>query len=290
MVYVGEYKDFLSAQKKEQLERNYKIEEYGDRILKIMIEEGEAFCDYQFINKDAKEFAQTILFEIVKRNYDSTDSYDEETFMSNYNIIGNASINERGRAFLDDHDVEIYYMMNKLKIIKEKIEKLDSSDITTIDSKDLFFMVYPNVIKDCDNRLVVKCFNEIMKRIYGNNICITCSKKELRVNDNIYEIEDISNLFNIVLYECLNDMDLSLRKDREFIEGLNGESVDNAIKLYKKKWLCAVIFEIDKNNNEEIFGILKYQSVYRLLNKEGLEKIITNTSGNYFPLRKRGVR
>ena len=56
---------------------------------------------------------------------------------------------------------------------------------------------------------------------------------------------------------------------------------------YKKKWLFSVVRLIDSSVNGEDFGVFKYQSIYRLLNKEKLNDIINNTDNNYLPLQKR---
>ena len=59
---------------------------------------------------------------------------------------------------------------------------------------------------------------------------------------------------------------------------------------YKKKWLFSVVRLIDNSVNQEDFGVFKYQSILRLLNKEKMNSIICKTNGSYFPLKKGGDR
>lgn len=275
LYYCDEYDINLSIEEREELFQNFKNVNYGEINLRIDKEDGEDYAFYQYIYKEARRFSETILFDIARDNYDINDGYDEEFFMSNCNILDNEFLNNAAEEFINEHLVDTFDAIRKVEIIKEKVEKLKTTDLSLVDDKDLFFMVYPKIIKNSDPVLVIKCFNEIIRRIYSDDMRVSWSKNDLIVNGNIYPYDNLENLLNIVLYECLNDLDNQLKEDRSG---------------YKKKWLLSVIYKIDSSNVGIDFGIFKYQSIYRLLNKEKLNDILDRTSGNYFPFAKRGVR
>ena len=80
-------KKFLSPIIAKALEKNYKFVTHGDISLKMMLEEGHPYEDYQFINKEARKFAETIVFELVRRNYDPENCYDEEEKIKTSNTV-----------------------------------------------------------------------------------------------------------------------------------------------------------------------------------------------------------
>ena len=163
--------------------------------------------------------------------------------------------------------------------MKKKVERLGKGNLKELKDEDLMFMVYPSVIKNSPKNAVVNAFNEIVRRTYGYDLNIRVNKKELMVGNNSYPLKSINNLLNIVIFECLNDMNMKLS-----MGGLNKENILES----KKKWLFSLIVNLDKSIDEEDFGALKFQSVYRLLNKEKIKEFLEKTDGNYFPL-KRGV-
>ena len=100
------------------------------------------------------------------------------------------------------------------------------------------------------------------------------------------------NLLNILLYECLNNLDNDLREDTSLLDEniLRSKGIEEAIKDYKKKWLYSVVRTIDNANDEDMFSAFKYQSLYRLINKEVMESVINKTTKNSLPLKKRGSK
>ena len=287
--YTGEYNGFFDDEKKEQISKNFEHAHLGGVHINVDKEDGDEYEEYQFINLEARKFAETILFEIVKNNFDRNDGYDEEYFMSNYNVLIGERVQEIGKTHIDSHVLQTKSNMYNLNKIIKKLERLKQGDLDKVADKDLYFIVYPEIITNSDTNAVIKSFNEIIRRIYGYDMKITWKKSDLVINDHHYSITELDNLLNIVLYECLNAIDRDLREDSTVIaEEVKDKGLEAAIREYKKKWLFSVIATIDNNTDYEEFGVFKYQSAYRLLNKSMISTIINKTSGNYFPLAKRG--
>ena len=263
--YLGKYDLNLSEDKKKELNYNYRLIDFGDSFVKMAFDEGDLYEDYQFINKEAREFASVLLFEIIKRNYDINDGYDEEFFMSDSKIMDSELLNEKGQFYIDRHNGDKSQSMHRLQSIKDKIEVMSNDDLSSVEDKNLYFIVYPFIIKNAKSENIINGFNEIIKRIYSDDIKIICDKRGLVINDNIYSKKDINNLLNIVLYECLNDMDKYLREDTSLLDQylLESKGLEDAILSYKKQWLFSVILKIDSSNNPRDFGDFKYQSIFR---------------------------
>lgn len=276
----GKYNAFFDEDKMNNIRNNYKSEKMGGIHLHIDKEDMESYEDYQYVNREARGFAESILFKIVKDNYDFNDGHDEEEFMANYNVLVSSFVNDIGEFYLNGHILNMNKAIFKLSKIKNKINQLDKANLSSIKDEDLLFMVYPSIIHNSDPVIVINTFNEIIKRIYNDVFKITWKKGFLVINNHSYSINDIDNLFNIVLYECLNDMNKNLKD----------ELSENDLVCYKKKWLLSVIRMVDSSVDVEDFGIFKYQSIYRLLNKEMMDNIVNNLDCNYFPLMKRGNR
>lgn len=274
----GEYNAFFDDLKKEFVIKNYKNEKMGGVHLHVDKEDMESYEDYQFINREAKAFAETILLKIIKDNYDFDDGHDEEKFMENYNILVSDFVNDIGEYYLSEHVSTVSKAIYELRKIKGKLDRLDKGDLSSVSDRDLLFVVYPSIIHNSDPVIVIRSFNEIIKRIYSDDLKISWKGDSLVINNNSYLINDIDNLFNIVLYECLCDMNKNLKSKMN----------EKEIKDYKKKWLLSVVRLIDSSVDIECFGVFKYQSIYRLLNKENLDKIVNNIDVNYLPLKKRG--
>jgi len=289
---IGEFDAKLSDEVKNSVEKNLRYIEYGDINIKLDKDDGEFGEDFQFINIEARKFAQNIMFEVVRNNFDYNDGYDEELFMSNHNVLDNKFVMEVGQTHNDDHVVETFYVMHKLEIIKRKVEQLKNSKISMVDDKDLFFMVYPSVIKNSETPVVIKAFNEIIDRIYGSDLKIVSYKKGFKINNNVYSADDLNNLLNIVLYECLNDMDVYLREDTSFLNSkeIEEKGLEFAITSYKKKWLESVILKIDKSVDPQELIAFKHQTIYRLLNRANLMEAINKTNGSYYPFKKGGKK
>lgn len=283
--YNGEYDLNFDDEKKEKIFKNFRNVRYGGVYLSADKEEGETYSFYQFIYKEAREFADAILFNIARYNYDVSDGYDEEEFMSNNTVLDNEFLDKAGEEFIGGYLDNILKEIRKVEVIKEKAYNLKTADLSLVEDKDLFFMVYPEIIKNSDRDLVVKCFNEIIRRIYSDDIEIVCDAKNLIINGNVYPCSKIDNLLNIILYECLNGLDRQLKDNKNL--GSNKDVLEDDIIVYKKKWLLSVVYRIDKANMGLEFGVFNYQSVYRLLNKDKLNDIICMTSGNHFPFAKR---
>lgn len=288
LYYSGEYDINLSKENKEKIYKNFKNVNYGEIDLRIDKEDGEDCAFYQYIYKESRKFAETILFDVVRDNYDVNDAYDEEFFMCNGKVLDNEFLNSAAEEFINSHLVDIGDAIRKVELIKEKVEVLKTTNLSLIEDKDLFFMVYPKIIKNSDPVLVIKCFNEIIRRIYSDDMKVVWNKNDLIINENVYSYDNLENLLNIVLYECLNGLDEQLKKDNSLLDG--EFDLEKYILSYKKKWLLSVIYKIDSSNIGIDFGVFKYQSIYRLLNKEHLNDILAKTSSNYLPFAKRGAR
>ena len=268
----------LDKKKKSELIKNLERADLGDLLVEIYKEEGDPYEDYQFINKESREFAMSIVSKIIKRNYiDENSSYDEEFFLSN--TLNSALIEDIGTDSLKSDSVVLHYykyIVNKLSL---KIARFRESDLSEIPNNDLFFVIYPSIIKNCEVDVVIKAFNEIIHRIYGGNIRITSySKNIFKIKDNTYLTGDIDNLLNIVLKECLNDIDANVRTNQNLldIDIIKNDGLEKAIIKYKKKWLFKVLHTIDSSNLKMEFGPFKQDTLYRLLNKENLDNILTN--------------
>ena len=277
--FLDYYDADFDEEKETEIAKNYRLAEFGDVYVSIMKEDGHPYEDFQYINIEAREFARTFLFEIIKSNYNECDSYDEELFLSNYEILDNQLVIDAGKGYYDSYLNDAVYRFTKLEEMKKKVERLGKGNLKELKDEDLMFMVYPSVIKNSPKNAVVNAFNEIVRRTYGYDLNIRVNKKELMVGNNSYPLKSINNLLNIVIFECLNDMNMKLS-----MGGLNKENILES----KKKWLFSLIVNLDKSIDEEDFGALKFQSVYRLLNKEKIKEFLEKTDGNYFPL-KRGV-
>ena len=287
--YIGEYEGYFDEEKKREISKNFDHAELGGVHLNMEKEYGDEYEEYQYINLEARKFAETILFEIVKNNFDASDCHDEEYFMSNHNVLIGEMVEEIGRSHIDSHVLSTKQQMFYLDKMKEKLAKLGNSDLSKVSDRDLYFIVYPEIIANSDPNTVIKSFNEIINRIHGYNMKISWKKSDLIINNHHYPISELENLLNIVLYECLNSIDKDLREDSSVIKDeVKEKGIDDAIRDYKKKWLFSVIRLIDSNTDYEEFGVFKHQSAYRLLNKKMINTIIDKTTGDYFPLAKRG--
>ena len=292
MTYLGEFEGKFDDETLELVYKNYRNVSYGEFSLKLDKDESDAYEEFQFINKNARKFAETIMFKVVRNNYDFNNGHDEEYFMSNCNVLYSDYIEEIGERNLGDHIVDVCFAIDKLEKMKKKIEALEEKDLSIVEDKELLFMVYPSIIKNSDPAIVIRSFNEIIKRIYGDDFKIVWDNKNLIINNNLYSVKELPNLLNIVLYECLNHIDYSLRINHDFLneQEIKDKGIDKAIFSYKKKWLYSVIRKIDASNNPKDFGVFGYQSIYRLLNKQKVESVLKKTNGKYFPLRKGGVK
>ena len=119
--------------------------------------------------------------------------------MSNYDVLDNEELYERGELFYIDHVVETVYKMENLNVLKNKVKEISDGDVSFIEDKNLFFMVYPSIIENCNPRVVIKAFNEIIKRIYGDDIKVSCTRKSITVGSNVYSFKEIAFFYQILL-------------------------------------------------------------------------------------------
>lgn len=287
--HLSKYDMHLDDEKLNQLNDNFRNVNYGEISIKVDKDDGEEYEEYQFINKDAREFAEEIMFIIVNQNYDFSDGYDEEQFMNNCNILDNQYLSMVADYFIDAHIDSKTRDIYEVNQVRKKIKMMEKKNLSYLEDSDLFFIVYPDIIRNSDPVCIINGFNEIIKRIYDDNLVISWKRDSLYINKNKYSINDIDNLFNIVLYECLNDMEKKLRKNPfELEEYKNGLDLNKAIENYKKKWVYSVIYKVDSSSQDyKESSVFKKQSLYRLLNKEQLQAAISKTSKNYFPLKKK---
>lgn len=262
----------------------------GEIKVDFYIEEGEYLSEYQDIKLDAKEFAEKIMFKIVKDNYDVNNSYDEEYFMSNEDILVDELLASIAGEMIDREMLDNDNIKNIVNKIKKKIDKYYNCDFSKLSDEDLYMAVYPYININIDAKILVKAYQEIINRIYDDSINIRIHKNTVIINDNVYnEHYFMENPFNIILYECIRKLDSDLRNDSDFInnEEYMNEGLEKTIISFKKKWLYSTLMMIDRNTNYSDLSVFKYQPLYRLVNKENLIGNLESTKNGNVPLRKR---
>lgn len=264
----------------EEWKKNLKSFSFGDAEINYLLSDDENCWKYQTINNDALSFARKMVFDIVKRNFSYDDSYDEQYFMSNPYVLVNEEVIRDGKNIVDLLELDKMNEEQKLKVIDKKVvDMLDN--IEGASDEDLFLAIYPSVSCAIDNADLVDIYNEILNRIYEGNLCIKTNRNGVKIGNNIYNYRKFcDNHFNIVIRECLSDLDEKLRNDKEFIsnELVNEVGLEKAIINYKKNWFYKTILYIDRKLLNVDFSIIKYQPLYRLVNKECLMSNIKKTS------------
>ncbi len=260
--------------------KNLKSFSFGDAKIDYLLSDDENYGRYQSINDDALKFAREMVFKIVKTNFDYADSYDEQYFMSNpYVLVNNRVINE-GKTLVSMVELDKMDEEQKLKFISGKVKNL-LDNIENVKDEELFLAIYPSVSSEIDNAYLVDIYNEILNRIYEGNLVIKTNRNGVRIGNNSYNNKKFSeNHFNIVIRECLNDLDSNLKKDEDFLnsELVKEKGLEEAIYNYKKKWFYKTILYIDRKLMDFDFSLIKYQPLYRLVNKECLMKNIKKTN------------
>lgn len=268
--------------KKKMWKESLKEYKFGEAEIRYFIERNEDYSSYQDINADALKFAREMVFKVVKNNFEYEDSYDEQFFMTNGYVLLNDRLIQDGQDKVYLSKLEKENSEQKMRIIENKMLSV-IEDCSSANDEDLFLAVYPNVISSFNEnyRRLIDVYNEIIKRIYKEDLQIKISKNYLKINGTFYKFHKFfDNAFNIIVLECMKHMDTELRNDLSLLDQnvVKRDGVEEAIIDYKKKWFYGVIFHIDKNLLNHDFDVIRYQPLYRLVNKENLKKNIQKTS------------
>jgi len=279
------YNKVTDEEKKKVWSKSVDDVRLGEIKVDFYIEEGEYLSEYQDIKLDAREFAENIMFKIVRDNYEVNDSYDEEYFMNCKDILVDELLVSIANEMIADETLDNDYMKSVVLKIKKKIDKYYNCDFSALSDEDLYMAVYPYIYVNIDAKILVKAYQEIIARIYDDSVGIEIHKNKVIINDNVYnEHYFMENPFNIILYECIRKLDSDIRNDSDFI---NNEDIENTIVSVKKKWLYSTLMMIDRKTNYSDLSVFKYQPLYRLVNKENLINNLENTKNGNVPLRKR---
>ncbi len=267
-------------EKIKEWKKNSRSFSFADAKIDYLLSDDENYGRYQTINEDALNFAMEMVFKIAKTNFDYEDSYDEQYFMSNPYILVNDRVINEGKNLVNMIELDKMNEEQKLKVISKKIKNL-LDNIEDAKDEDLFLAIYPSISSEIDNVYLVDIYNEILNRIYDGKLVIKINRNGVRVGNNSYNHKKFSeNHFNIVIKECLNDLDNNLRNDKEFLssEMVKEMKLEDAIYNYKKNWFYKTILYIDRKLLDVDFSLIKYQPLYRLVNKECLMKNIKKTT------------
>lgn len=291
LVCFTRYGDNFDSRLRALWNKNLDRSSFANIKIDFYIEDGEYLSEYQDVKLDAKEYAEKLLIEIVKRNFkNSKNTYDEQYFMANKDILVNNSIIDIGVSLLDKEMNQENVYKNVIMNIKNKIESLGTNDLSTVSDDVLVYAICPSVSKVLDIKVLVKVYKEILNRVYGE-LEIKYKKAKVIINGNEWPVKYfLNNHLNIVLYECLRDVDNLVRKDEDF---LNSEKVlklgiEEAIISLKKNWLYKIVLKLDSMSDLDGIVALGEQPLYRLVDKDNLYNNLKNSSNGVIPLKKRG--
>jgi len=239
---------------------------------------------YSSMDIDARKYCANILVGIIKMNFDYSNAKDEETFMSSIEVLKSDKImkleKKEGNKIYKDN-------VNKQKVLSDIRDRVHSFrnkvDLGEAKDEDLFLVVYPGVNDCIDLFLLIKIYNEIIKRIYNESISINEVSKDIIINGNKYDYRQfINNIFNIVLYECLSKMEEDLKTDGKFINSFDvkNKGLNKALIDIKKEWVLGVINRVDNSLSSTDFGVIKYRPLSVLLSQENLDSYLEETTLN----------
>lgn len=268
---------------KEKWKKNMtKIESVSNIEVDFYIEDGEYLCEFQDVKLDAKDYASKIMLEIVRNNFDYNNSIDEQEFMVNVDAFSDKLLQFIGKEKILEITNEKNIIKNKIERLNNDIKTLKQSDLENVKNDILFCAIYPIFSSGFDCKYLVKIYREIINRIYDGNIDIKYSKNKVLINNNVYSSKRfLDNSFNIVLYECLRDMDKELR---------NNNMSEEDICDFKKKWVYNTCLNIDKILGSRDLEIIKYQPLLKLINKEKIEENLIKSKNGVIPLFKGGKK
>jgi len=239
---------------------------------------------YSSMDIDARKYCANILVGIIKMNFDYSNAKDEETFMSSIEVLKSDKImkleKKEGNKIYKDN-------VNKQKVLSDIRDRVHSFrnkvDLGEAKDEDLFLVVYPGVNDCIDLFLLIKIYNEIIKRIYNESISINEVSKDIIINGNKYDYRHFrNNIFNIVLYECLSKMEEDLKTDGKFINSFDvkNKGLNKALIDIKKEWVLGVINRVDNSLSSTDFGVIKYRPLSVLLSQENLDSYLEETTLN----------
>lgn len=250
------------------------------------------YIAYQFALIERKRIVEKIMFRIINNNYDGRSCFEEEKFMASNDVGFSQNVYHYGKKLLNESIVKRKKEISSIDSFKEKFNNCDFKNISSFEKEILYCYIYPDFYKNIDRDLVISVYDEIVARLYCDRISVKSFGKNVIVNGNSYSKTDfLNNPFNIVVNECLNDMDKVLRNDKKFLcsKAVQNKGITNAIIGYKKKWLQKVVEEVDSALIISNFGYIKYQPLSRLMNTENIDRLIEENTINNNPFKGRGV-
>ena len=287
--YSGYGKNFDRKLKKRWLD-NFKYFEYKNSFIDYKIEDDEYLFEYQPYKVDSLDYAERLVVEIVKKNYNKDNSYDEQYFMNHGEIMVSSVIKKAGTHLYEEILMSQKSLENLINNLKKRIKNVENStDLSEIKNEDLFLFIYPDFSKDLSAKTLVKIYNEIIARISPCDLNVSCSYNKIIINNNQYKLDYFSkNHFNLILYECMREIEHQLRNDDSFrkSEVVLKEGLDSAINGYKNKWIKDVIRIVDTSIDWSKLEGVNYQPLYRLLNKENLSNNLKDSMNGRIPYKK----
>lgn len=282
--------DKFDSKLKANWNKNLDVIEFGDIKIDFYIEDGEFLSEYQSVKLDAKKYAENIVVEVVKRNFDINNSTDEQAFMINKDILINKMIKDIGVELLDIKNFKEEIFRDEVLEIKNKVDKLCEADLSDLASSDLVLALYPSISKTLDIRTLTRVYNELFSRIY-DDFDIKYSKGKVFINGNEWGMKYFyNNHLNVVLYEYIKLIDEVLRNDSSFLnsDDVKEKGVEEAIINVKKNCLYNIILKLDLMANSKELQAIGEQPLFRMVNKECLNSNLRDTKNGFIPLKKRG--
>lgn len=288
-VCYSDFGDNFDSSIKEKWKKNMHSEAFGSFSVDFYIDEDEYLSEFQDVRIDASQYAEKILFEILRRNY-SENSYDEQTFLCDRKILANKMLMKAGIALTKKKIETFEYDKNILIAMKKTLEALEEVDLKLIHDDNLFIAIYPEISKCINVVLLMEIYKEISYRLTNNYFDIHFYKNNVVINGNAYYEKFFKkNHFNIFLYELLKEVDIALREDKKFLRSVRqkGLNLEEEIVLYKEKSLINTLEDIDSRINPDVFGPIGYQPLSKLINNAELLNNLTVTANGRVPIRLR---
>lgn len=280
-IAFNEYGNDFDQTFKEEIKNELNPYAFGQITVHPLDEEFEEYSNHRL---RCKSLAEQVLFYIVKNNFDYSNCYDEQVFMAKNNILINDSLIKLGKSRTSKNLEKNKLKRNRLFDLAKRIDGLRyMEDMSFARDEDLFMIIYPSIADNIDIILMVKVYGEIIRRIYGDNVSISNDRKKVTINDTCYTVSEFrDNAFNIVLKECLKQMDFDLKNNRKFLysKEVQNKGLMKTIKSRKKKWLYKIISRIDIELGVIDFGILKYASLNRLVEDKNIDNYLDSYSND----------
>jgi len=282
--------DNFNSKLKAMWNKNFDSTEFGNILIDFYIDEEDYLYEYQAVKIDASKYAEKLLLEIVKRNFDiEGNSYDEQYFMRNEDILVNKRIVNIGINLLEENINENEVFKRQILNIKDKVDMLINCNLNEVDDEILTLAIHPKVSDVIGSKKLVKVYKELLSRVYDNDMDIRFSKGKVVINGDPWKLKYFfDNHINIILYECIRDLDYRLRCNEEFLNSskVRDLGLEEAIISFKKRWLYKTILKLDSMINILDLQTIGDQPLYRLVNKENLYENLKNSVNGKFPIKR----